>query len=141
MATPKQIEANRRNALKSTGPRTPEGRAAIRLNAVSQLRGSSTLRNSFRQICADLAAASQLRTRDVGALVDRMAIAQWNLRQVQLCEALLFPKDEDVGDNFALLDRFAVYKTRYESQFWEAHRALDTLLHDPRRLLNGSAPS
>ena len=33
MATDKQIQANRRNALKSTGPRTHEGKAAIRLNA------------------------------------------------------------------------------------------------------------
>src|SRR5215472_8584320 len=34
MATIRQIEANRRNALKSTGPRTPEGKAASRLNAL-----------------------------------------------------------------------------------------------------------
>jgi hypothetical protein len=30
----KKIEANRRNALKSTGPRTTEGKAAVRLNAL-----------------------------------------------------------------------------------------------------------
>jgi hypothetical protein len=29
MATTKQIEANRRNALKSTGPKTPEGKDAV----------------------------------------------------------------------------------------------------------------
>lgn len=29
-----QIEANRRNALKSTGPQTPEGKAAVSLNAL-----------------------------------------------------------------------------------------------------------
>ncbi len=34
MATEKQIEANRLNALKSTGPRTEEGRAVSRLNAI-----------------------------------------------------------------------------------------------------------
>ena len=34
MSTLKQIEANRRNAAKSTGPRTPEGKAASRLNAL-----------------------------------------------------------------------------------------------------------
>src|SRR6266851_5072748 len=32
MATQNQIDANRRNAQKSTGPTTPEGRAAVRLN-------------------------------------------------------------------------------------------------------------
>ena len=34
MATPAQIAANRANALKSTGPRTPEGKAASRFNAM-----------------------------------------------------------------------------------------------------------
>jgi hypothetical protein len=133
MATLKQIEANRRNALKSTGPRTPEGRAAVRLNAVRQLRGSSTLRDRLHQICAELDAVTQLRTRDVKLLIDRMAVAQWNLRTVQLCEALLFPKDDGVHDNFVLLDRFYVYKTRFESEFWEAHRALENLLREQRR--------
>jgi len=131
MATLKQIEANRRNALKSTGPRTPEGRAAIRLNAVHQLRGSAALRDKLHQICAELARVS--RTRDAKVLIDRMAVAQWNLRQVQLCEALLFPKDAGVHDNFALLDRFCVYKTRFEGQFWEAYRAAESLMRDRTR--------
>ena len=34
MATLKQIDANRRNAQRSTGPRTPEGKAATRFNAL-----------------------------------------------------------------------------------------------------------
>jgi hypothetical protein len=34
MATEKQIAANRRNAAKSTGPRTPEGKARSRMNAL-----------------------------------------------------------------------------------------------------------
>jgi hypothetical protein len=67
-----------------------------------------------------------------------MAVAHWNLRQVQLCEALLFPKDEGVHDNFALLDRFCIYKTRFESQFWEAHRTLESLLRDQRRQVRTS---
>ena len=33
MATEAQIEANRANAQKSTGPRTPEGKAAVAQNA------------------------------------------------------------------------------------------------------------
>jgi hypothetical protein len=34
MTSEKKAEANRRNALKSTGPKTLEGKAAIRLNAL-----------------------------------------------------------------------------------------------------------
>ena len=32
MTSPKQIAANRRNALHSTGPRTPEGKAVVSQN-------------------------------------------------------------------------------------------------------------
>jgi hypothetical protein len=35
MTSPIQVEANRRNARKSTGPRTPEGKARSRLNALT----------------------------------------------------------------------------------------------------------
>ena len=35
MTSPKKAEANRRNALKSTGPRTPEGKAAVSLNVMT----------------------------------------------------------------------------------------------------------
>ena len=34
MTSARKAEANRRNALKSTGPNTPEGKAAVRLNAL-----------------------------------------------------------------------------------------------------------
>jgi hypothetical protein len=34
MATEKQIAANRANALQSTGPRTPDGKAIARRNAL-----------------------------------------------------------------------------------------------------------
>ena len=34
MATPAQINANRANALKSTGPRSVEGKSAARFNAL-----------------------------------------------------------------------------------------------------------
>jgi len=37
MTSEEQVQANRQNALKSTGPRTPEGKEAIRLNALKRL--------------------------------------------------------------------------------------------------------
>ena len=43
MATEKQIAANRLNAQKSTGPKTPEGRAAVRLNGVKHGLTAETL--------------------------------------------------------------------------------------------------
>jgi hypothetical protein len=35
MTSKKKAGANRQNALKCTGPKTPEGRAAVRLNALT----------------------------------------------------------------------------------------------------------
>src|SRR5260370_3426083 len=43
MSTEKQIAANRINAQKSTGPSTPEGRAAVRLNGVKHGLTAQTL--------------------------------------------------------------------------------------------------
>jgi len=34
MTSEKKAQSNRRNALKSTGPKTPEGKDAVRLNAL-----------------------------------------------------------------------------------------------------------
>jgi hypothetical protein len=34
MTSEKKAQANRQNALKSTGPKTPEGKDAVRLNAM-----------------------------------------------------------------------------------------------------------
>ncbi len=43
MASEKQVEANRRNALRSTGPRTADGKARSRLNAVTHGLTAQTL--------------------------------------------------------------------------------------------------
>ena len=43
MATQAQINANRKNAQKSTGPKTPEGRDAVRLNGLKHGLASEIL--------------------------------------------------------------------------------------------------
>jgi hypothetical protein len=43
MRTLKQIETSRRNALKSTGPRTPEGKNRSKYNALKHGRYAKTL--------------------------------------------------------------------------------------------------
>ena len=65
MATIHQIDANRRNARKSTGPKTPEGKAAVRMNSLRHgLRARTVVlpgesREEFNQLCDDLEAEWQ----------------------------------------------------------------------------------
>ena len=88
MSTPSQIDANRRNARKSTGPRTPDGKAAVRLNALWH----GTFANDILLPGEDPAAFSEIRDqfRDLYQpasqaeefLVSRIVLAAWRLQRL-----------------------------------------------------------
>ncbi len=96
MATQAQIDANRQNAQKSTGPRTPEGKAVSSRNSL--LHGLTAEKHFLDgEDPADFALlAEQFRaewkpdgpTQD--QLVDRMAAAHWRLRRFLMMETGLF---------------------------------------------------
>jgi hypothetical protein len=87
MATEAQIIANRRNAQKSTGPRTPEGKAAVSHNAVKhallarQAVISSESQADFDlyrdQILDELAPATPMESM----LADRIVSLSWRLKR------------------------------------------------------------
>ena len=93
VATDKQTAANRLNAQKSTGPKTPEGRAAVRLNGVTHgltaetivLKGESQadFTNLFDSLEAEHAPTSPTEE----ALVVQLAMATWRLRRLYHQEA------------------------------------------------------
>jgi hypothetical protein len=93
MTTEKQTAANRLNSQKSTGPRTPEGRAAVRLNGVTHglraetlvLKGESEA--DFKAIFETLEAEYQPTTPTEETLVAQLAMATWRLRRVYNMEA------------------------------------------------------
>ncbi len=95
MATLKQIEANKRNADKSTGPRTPEGKEMSSRNALTH--GLTSTRTLIGQedpieyhelrssLFRDYAPANAQET----VLVDRLASASWRtLRSRQMEQSL-----------------------------------------------------
>jgi hypothetical protein len=96
MTSEKQARANRRNAFKSTGPQTPEGKAAIRHNAL----GHGLLSRDVLLPGEDEAALMELgeRLRDelqpVGALesllVNRIISTTWRLQRLGRVEAGVF---------------------------------------------------
>src|SRR3979490_130084 len=93
MSTEKQIAANRLNAQKSTGPITPEGRAAVRLNGVKHgppaqtpvLKGESE--SDFTALLDSYEAEHEPATPTEEALVLQLAMATWRLRRLYHAEA------------------------------------------------------
>ena len=101
MSSLKQIEANRRNALKSTGPTTPEGKRRSRCNAVRHgltaetviavLEDSDDYEAFEAAVIADYDAESAVERE----LVLRLASVLWRLRRATGIETALFESVTD----------------------------------------------
>jgi hypothetical protein len=96
MTSARKSEANRRNALKSTGPKTPEGKAAVRLNALKHglLSREVVLPGGDEDALRELAESLRAELQPVGALenllVDRITSLLWRLRRLGRVEAGIF---------------------------------------------------
>src|SRR4029450_3691084 len=110
MSSLKQIVANRRNALKSTGPTTPEGKQHARCNAVRHGLTAETVIGVLED-ANDYAAFEAAVTADYDAesavereLVLRLASVLWRLRRATGIETALFDsviKQSGQSDGFA----------------------------------------
>jgi hypothetical protein len=96
MTSYRQIEANRRNALKSTGPRTEAGKQASRCNAVRHGLAAETVIGALED-AEDYKAFEAAITADYDAqsavereLVLRLASLLWRLRRATMMETGLF---------------------------------------------------
>jgi len=93
MTSRKKIRANRRNAKKSTGPKTPEGKDKVRCNAFQHGLYSSTLvldcedKDLYNELY--LGFHSRFRPVDLVELelVDRLVATVWRLRRITAIEA------------------------------------------------------
>ena len=96
MSSLKQIEANRLNAQHSTGPRSPEGKAVIRFNALKTgIDAQSQVIPGEDPAALALLAAEyydryQPATPEVRALVDTLVTAEWLQRRFRTLEAQLW---------------------------------------------------
>jgi len=118
MASEKQIEANRSNAQRSTGPVTPEGKAAASRNAFKHgLRARNVMFGNdprLEQFRHDFDAEYQPQTATEAALVEQMAVAFFKRTHFEELEACwepqvqkwdFNPKLEIIWRRFAALDR------------------------------------
>jgi hypothetical protein len=116
MISERQHEANRRNAAKSHGPKTPEGRAAVRLNALKHgfTAAEIILPTVEEQIDFEqFRAAFEEEHQPVGpteeVLVEDMVIARWRLNRIRKMEPGFFALRQEVlkkrvKDDFSSLD-------------------------------------
>jgi hypothetical protein len=88
MATERQIEANRRNAMKSCGPRTSEGKAKVAMNALKHglLAQHVVLPNEDGDEFQEFSLGLEQQLLPVGELermlVDSIAAYAWRLRRL-----------------------------------------------------------
>src|SRR6202795_4426635 len=103
MISERQQEANRRNAAKSNGPKTPEGRAAVRMNAlkhgltaaeiilptVEEKIDFEQFRAAFEEECQPVGAIEQV-------LVEDLVAARWRLNRIRKMEPGFFALRREV---------------------------------------------
>jgi hypothetical protein len=144
MASDKQIAANRLNALKSTGPVTPEGTARCAENAIrhGMLARSVVLcaenADRFHQLLASFHDEYQPKGPTEQTLVEIMAVARWRLNRLWNMESAGFDYEynQQTGESAAMqsptrtslafrilsdqsrtLDLMNRYETRLDRQF------------------------
>jgi len=153
MPSQRQLNANRRNAQLSTGPRTPEGRAAVGLNALRHGLTAQTavLPNEspeeFQELLDSFLAEYQPAGPTETLLVEQMVMAAWRLRRMRALETGLFdlrmsqlPRDENAAaldpssrafaydaSGSRAIESLSRYETRIERSFYRALHELERL--------------
>ena len=93
MATPAQITANRANAQKSTGPRSPEGKSASRFNALKHGIDAASIvipgedPADYDALTANYQRSYRPETPSENFHVDTMLRADWQKRRLMRVEA------------------------------------------------------
>jgi len=129
----KQKAANRENAQHSSGPKTPEGKAAVRFNALTwTLRATSLIlpdedHADYQQLWNNLEEDWQPQNHTERLYLDQMANAQWRLTRMAASEGRVYETKMPFEERLTLLDRISVERTRLE-------RSFTTGLHELNRL-------
>ena len=155
MATTAQILANRNNAQSSTGPRTPEGKAAAARNAVRHNLSGSTFAllpgedpNAFDRLAAACRSEFKPKGEHETFLVDEMIQARWRIQRIRRLEAaaldeMLGTGPEELGPDARIvaalrssghaLDKLHRYLASAERTYHKCHREL-TQSRNQRRM-------
>lgn len=133
MSTAARQSTNRENAQHSTGPRTPEGKATVSLNANRHnLTGRLLIRDDEQAAFTQFQTQhhKQINPQDAleNTLFEQLISAGWNLRRIEILEADTFAQGSLADENIARqLDRLARYRGQHERAFYRALRELQAL--------------
>ena len=143
MSSRRKAAANRRNAQHSTGPKTPEGKAASAQNATTHgLSSSFTVlphedHDAYAQLLETLQKEHAPSTEHEKFLVTRMAESRWRLDRTHRFEAVAYEQlldeyDETNPDHVIvrklthrtsnIMDLLQRYATAAERSYYKAHR-------------------
>jgi hypothetical protein len=141
MSSQAQIDANRRNSQKSTGPTSPEGKAASSLNALkSGIHASSHIISGEDPAELEALTAAFLRHhRPAGpnqlALVDTLIAAEWTQRRLRRIEAELWAYQIGSLDKNLTRDEFVDASFQHNSPLGHAYQdALEAFTRLQRRI-------
>jgi hypothetical protein len=129
----KQQEANRQNAQHSTGPTSPAGKDAVRLNALKYgLRARDLIifdedPEEYKQLAADLEGDWRPQSRTESLLLEQMTTSQWLLARISRGESRIYQAGIAIEKQFALLRDVAAQRTKLERSFLTAMRELKQL--------------
>lgn len=119
----KQHQANRQNAQHSTGPKTPEGKAAIRFNALTYgLRTRATITPDenaadYSRLWDEMEADWQPQNRTERCYLETMVTSQWLLARVAASEQKVYLYIEFGQKQFAMLAYVAKQRAQLERSF------------------------
>lgn len=150
MPSQRQLEANKANARRSTGPRTSNGKTRSRMNAVKHgltakyIVIGNEAPDDFDALRRDLLRDLQASTRLEHELVDRLAGLLWRLRRIPILEAALVKacqsevrdetearQERDYGERLEREARHR-YATKYGNGSYDIQKAIIDGSYDAR---------
>jgi hypothetical protein len=138
-ATPAQIAANRENAKLSTGPSSPEGKAAVAQNRRSHgLTGCFTVLAwengaDFESLINTIRAEYQPQTPTEHRLVHSLIQHYWLTQRAIRLQENLFETGDPTAVDGKQLSLFLRYQTTHERSYYKAERELKNLKKERRQ--------
>lgn len=135
MATDAQIRANRLNAMRSTGPRTQEGKDRARFNALKHGLAAECVvlpsedMGAYFELRAALLSQYQPQNPAEIFLVDQMAQNWWRLNRSRRYETGLLAKlDTEEAPTYTDLDHHRRYEAAIERAYYRAYDRIEKIV-------------